>query len=444
MKFNFKDYWKNNFAIERDVDITNECAMLNRRNIVVKNIVFYSNLFFTLILFIIGMLSGTTSNLVMTGILLPLTFIINRTLKKLIIKAPGDYIKQMIAEYFCVFYMFLISFILYIKLMLGASDMEVKYQDSAYILIYYAMIVMSLYQDPKLIKNAFPYLLSFVTIFHFTLTYDFIHMSPDTSNGIEGFIENIKVIFKEGYIYDIFLRTLFLVVFFAVLYITVFLASRMQEQRKTELLKRQNVQDAFVDVVVNLFDSTLQDSAITSQEKLEAPLLEDMVVKLSQLWGMDTNEVERSKDFATIHYKGEVDFDVSSIEDTDKKFEMLESQTELGNNIIRRLQIRRKSIDIYRAGLEGWNDEDFKRSVKSVTEGDYMYQIVLLCDLYILFRNVRPFKRTFNHQQALDRFETEYHWYFDRELLDRFIKFSNDFNDIYVNFVSRGYVDSED
>ena len=175
-KLKFKGIWKNMFSIEQDVDITDDCAMLYRRNIVVKNIIFFSNLIYTGIFALLSF--GTPSNWVMTIILFPLTFVVNNTLKKLIILNERDMIKQQIASYFCVFYMFLLAVVLYVKMMTGTDAI---YRDSSYILIYYSLVVISLYQSPKMIRNISTYLLALVTILHFIITYDIIHKDYFTS-----------------------------------------------------------------------------------------------------------------------------------------------------------------------------------------------------------------------------------------------------------------------
>lgn len=422
-KFKFKGFWKKMFSIEQDVDITDDTAMLYRRNIVVKNIIFFSNLIYTVIFAIISF--GTPSNWVMTIILFPLTFLVNHTLKKLIINNQKDMVKQQIASYFCVFYMFLLAIVMYVKMMTGNDAI---YRDSSYILIYYSLVVISLYQSPKMIKNISTYLLAFVTILHFIITYDIIEKDYATN-----LIDFFKKFFISDEFKDIILRTLMLVAFMIVLYAITYMGNRIQEQRKEELLKRKNVQKDFTKVVIDMFDVTLSGNQIGEDEHIQGDLLETMTRKLSSIIGLPPDKIDEAIDYSTIHLKGKLDLDVENIEDQDEQFEKLRVQTGLGNRIVKRLELRRKREDIIRAHEEGGNIESLIKKSKEI-ENDDISQIVLLCDLYITLRSPKINKRPLSHKVSMDRITNDYKIYFNYEIIDRFTRFANDFDDIYGNY----------
>ena len=73
--------FNNMLSFEKGIDITDDYAVLKRKNIVIKNIIFFSNITYTLILFLISLLSNGTSNWVLTIIFVPVTFGLNRQKK---------------------------------------------------------------------------------------------------------------------------------------------------------------------------------------------------------------------------------------------------------------------------------------------------------------------------------------------------------------------------
>lgn len=422
-KFKFKKLWKNMFSIEQDVDITDETQMLYRRNIVVKNIIFFSNLIYTLIFALISF--GTPSNWVMTIVLFPFTFVLNKTLKKTIMKNEKSMFHQQIASYFCVAYMFVIAIVTYIKMMTSSNAI---YSDSSYILIYYSLIVISIYQSPTMIKNISWYLLAIVTVLHFFLTYDIIDKDYATN-----LFDFIKKFFISDEFKDILIRTIMLGAFMIVLYAISFMGNRIQEQRKLELIKRKNVQNDFTKVVTDMFDITLSGNQIGEDEHIQGELLETMTRKLSSIIGLDPEKINEAVSYSTIHLKAKLDLNVEGIVDQDEQFEKLRVQTDLGNRIVKRLELRRKRDDIIRNHEEGGNIDAFILKTKEI-QNDFISQIVLLCDLYITLRSPKVNKRPLSHRISTDRITNEYKNYFDYEIIDRFMRFENDFDDIFINF----------
>ena len=58
----------------------------------------------------------------------------------------------------------------------------------------------------------------------------------------------------------------------------------------------------------------------------------------------------------------------------------------------------------------------------------------MLCDLYITLRSPKTYKRSWSHSKSMELIINEYKLYFDDDILDRFVKFAQDFDDIYNNF----------
>ena len=106
--------FSNMFGFESGIDITNDNQVLYRKNIVIKNIIFVSNLVFTLMFAILSF--GEHSNIILSAILIPVTFLVNLGLTRTIRKDPNDLTTQTIASYIACFYMFLLSIVIYFKL----------------------------------------------------------------------------------------------------------------------------------------------------------------------------------------------------------------------------------------------------------------------------------------------------------------------------------------
>ena len=255
-KFKNNKTFDNWFGFESGVDITDETKVLYRRNNVIKRIIFLSNLVFSGLFALLSI--GESSNVLLTIILFPLTFIVNAGLKKTINKAPDDHNTQELASYIASFYMILISIVIYVKLKFGSI---VYLQECGYILLYYSLAICSLYQNKKLMKTVFQWTLVIVTILHFTVTYNVIF-----SEAAKDILELLKVIFVSDVGRDILLRTILLALFMVVLYSIVSIGEFMQEERKNELIKRRQVQEDFTNVVTKIFSQFLGTYAFISTE----------------------------------------------------------------------------------------------------------------------------------------------------------------------------------
>ncbi len=430
-KLKFKGLFSKLFAVEYDVDITDDTAMLYRRNIVVKNIIFFSNIVYSIIFMILAFADKSTSNFAITLILFPLSFVVNKTLNKFVNGDEKDMVKQTIASYICVFYMFVVSIMLYVKMRVfteNALGGQPIYSDAAYVLIYYSIGVISLYQSPKLIKNIAPYVLAVVSCLHLSTTYDIVHASYTKS-----VLAFVKGFFVSDEFKDILVRTLLLAAYLVVMYSLADITSKQQLQRKVELIKRQTVQDDFTKIVTDMFNVTLNFNQITEEERLQGPLLEKMVVKLSDVIGLSEEETLKNKNFSTIHLNAAVDLDTSNITSNDEKFKKLREQTSIGNEIARRLELRRKAEDIYRSNNEGWSSEEFVAKTKQI-QNNRDSNIILLSDLYIILRSPRNYKRTYSHENSMKLIREVYYIYFDNDLIDRFERFGKDFEELFNNY----------
>ena len=233
------------FGFEQGVDITDDVAVLFRRNVVIKHIVFVSNLMYSIILFVLSLSTkDEVSNWIVTFIAFPLTYVINKFLTKLINMDPHDKTKQSVAMYVSAFYIFFSSILIYARLY------QIDYfETAAYILMYYAIVVISLYQERKLLSSSFQGLLALLTVIHFIWTFT-IHRLVQEGETIMEFLPRFVTLPEFG---DILLRTLLFILFYFVVYAIVSMGQYMQEERKKELIKHRKVQGDLSHIVLCCF-----------------------------------------------------------------------------------------------------------------------------------------------------------------------------------------------
>lgn len=413
--------YNNLFGFESNIDITKDVLVLFRKNVVIKNIVLLSNLIYTLIFSIVSI--GERSNWFLTILCIPVTYLVNRTLKKMIYKDKENYLRQQIAMYICCFYMFLSALLIYTRLKTGLSNSF--FGEAGYILLYYSLIICSFYQSKKLLRSVYPWVIVLLTIIHFSITYNIIFNNNLTAE------DNYLIIFLKSYEFrDIILRTFILLIFMLVLYISVSITEYLSEERKKELIRRQEVEKNYNDVVSDLFRIALNPKPRTKAEENEGLLLSEMSYKLATLNGLVEDEALKIKKYANIHLIAKIDLDIPADLASDERFKKLSEESKLASLVLRRLQLERKTEDIIRAHLEGAADLIVENNQSTATSD----QVVMLCDMYISLRSARTYKRAINHNNTINLLENVYRIYFDPLLFDRFLRYSEDFRDMFDNF----------
>lgn len=423
-KDRFSHWFDDMFGFEQGIDISDETQVLFRRNVVIKNIIFISNIVYTILLTFFSAFNSQRSNWILTVILFPLTFLINITLKRMIFREKDDFMHQQIAMYFACFYMFISSVLIYMKL----KNSDSNFGEAGYILIYYSLVVVSLYQDKKMLKTVCIWLLVLITILHFTITYSLISTTEEGSifHQINSFIHSLEFS-------DILLRTIILCAFMIVLYVIVGISQYMQDERKKELVKRKQVQDDFTEVVTEMFKVTLNERTMTKNDKQQIEITSLMVERLTEILGLPRQACESYTKFARIHVDEHVDLDLSKITDKDAQFERLKSQTELGNTIVKRLEISRRCEDIIRTSTESGSESELLEIMRN-EKLDEQSQVVLIAQMYTALRSVNNYKRPYPHRLAIETMQKEFRVYFDSFIFERFIRFQDEFEKIFDNF----------
>ena len=423
-----KSFFERNFSFEHGVDLNDEVEVLFRRNIVIKNIIFVSNIVYSIILFLVSIGDPSNGNWLWSVIPFPLTFVINQTIKKIIYSENKDLIRQQIAMYMCSFYMFLSAIFVYIKLKSGITT--VGYAEAGYMLLYYSLVVISLYQDTKMLKNVFGWMFAIVTILHFTMTHSLVDYA---SNGFMEFIKNItgnQELLTN--LKDILFRTLVMLIFMLAIYVITAIGEKMSNERVAELNKRKGIQEDFKNVVTNLYNVLLETKVGYDDNSSQLPLLALMVAKLSSLYSLSPAKCEEIVEFALYNKNHQLNLTLLET-NTETQFDALREQTSIGYMIAKRMQLSQKCENIVRAHIEGWNTQEFQIKMLNM-QNNIESQIILICDMYIALRSVKSYKRPYPHKHVIEYLEKEFKIYFNSELFDRFIKFEKDFETMYNDY----------
>ncbi len=421
-------FFERNFSFEHGVDLNDEVEVLFRRNIVIKNIIFVSNIVYSIILLLVSIGDPSNGNWLWSIIPFPLTFVINQTIKKIIYSENKDLIRQQIAMYMCSFYMFLSAILVYIKLKSGITT--VGYSEAGYMLLYYSLVVISLYQDTKMLKNVFGWMFAIVTILHFTMTHSLVDYA---SNGFISFIKNItadEVLLLN--LKDILFRTLVMLVFMLAIYIITAIGEKMSNERVAELTKRKDIQKDFKNVVTNLYEVLLETRVGYDDNSTQLPLLANMVGKLASLYSFSPQKCEEIVEFALYNKNHQLNLTVAE-ESSEIEFDTLREQTSIGFVVAKRMQLSQKCENIVRAHIEGWNNQEFQIKMLNI-QNNIESQIILICDMYISLRSIKSYKRPYPHKHVIEYLEKEFKIYFNNDLFNRFIKFEKDFEAMYNEY----------
>ena len=428
----------NMLSFEKGIDITDDYQVLKRKNIVIKNIIFFSNITYTVILFLISLIANSAAgwkitNWVITILFVPVTFGLNRTLSKLISDSTEDVIKQQIAMYIASFYMILSSVLIYFRLHKVESVDGTGYfglSEAAYILIYYSLLVVSLYQDKKMLMSVCRWMLVIITIIHFTITYSIVDADYATS-----LVAFVKEFFRSPEFMDILLRTLFLILFMVVLITNVGIAQYAYLERKNEAVKRQGAQADYSDVVNDLFSVILGMRIVSGNDRDHITLISRMAINLGKTLRLSNNDLDELNKYVSIHIEERKNLVVVKKDNmTEEDYMEVRRRSEVGARVAKRLQLEQKCEDIIRTHIEGAPTKSFKNEMNNMLM-DMENQIVLICDCYITMREAKSYKRPYAHKLTIDFMNHELMDYFNEEVFDKFMKNSDSFEEMYNNSI---------
>jgi HD-GYP domain-containing protein (c-di-GMP phosphodiesterase class II) len=326
--------------------------------------------------------------------------------------------------YVAAFYIFFSSILIYARL----YNIE-YFETGAYILMYYAIVVISLYQEKRLLAGSFQGLLALLTVIHLIWTYNFHGLV----NG-ETIISFLPKFIRLPEFSDILLRTLLFILFYFVVFAIVSMGQFMQEERKKELVKRRQVQGDFSHIVGDLF-SVVFSSSYTLMDKRHAYQVQTMAMKLGDYYGLSQQKMTDMNVYAIIHLQYQEIKNLLNDMNTfdEKSYDLLKEKTELGSKIAKRMQLAQKCEDIARAHMEDTANEKFLKEMLLI-QPEIESQVILLSDLYITMRGLKSYKRPMAHKDVIKLFQSGLANYFDYDLKERFLKIHDEFNEMYNNF----------
>lgn len=424
------------FGFEKNIDITNDITVLRRRNVVIKNILFLLNLVYFVLLLIITLtkMGGSdTLNWIITVSTFPLMFVLNYFLSKLIKKDEKDSIdhsitKQQIARYFIVSYLFITVVLFYLKINISPFNFVngktttiifTNLETFSYILFYITMIIIALFQDKKVLFNSGILMFSILTIIHFLVTHKTYDSSAD--------INKILV--------DIILRSIVYIIFFIALYASVAISQSVLQQRKTELIKRHNIQENFLNISKDLFKVVLfRDNVLLKPEELSN--LNNMAKSLARKFAISETEIKNMERYILITTRINEINDLTTLDDidTDMKMQDVIEKSKLGAEIAKRIQLAQKSEDIARAFEQQTINSSFVSETNKI-QREVLSDIILICDTYIKMRQALPYKRPQSHDNVIKNFKSVLYVFFRDDMLQRFYDFNKEFQQIYDSFI---------
>lgn len=351
----------------------------------------------------------------------PFTFFLNEVIKKVIYSDRHDKTKQEIGMYGLAIYAF-------VSVILFYARFYQHYETAIYILIYYAIVIISLYQSKTLILWSAAGMLASITVIHFTWTYNIAEEYSGMSVG-----EFLRNFVHDQRFNDLLLRTVLFVMFVIVVYAIVSIGHYMQEQRRIELIKRREIQNDFTEIVSDLFKVILASKSpfLDTQHVL---LVTEISLYLAKMYGLNETELQSLKDYSMAHLKfNEIEDLVFPKDDKEVDFDALKGKTKLGTTIAKRLQLAQKVEDIARAHIEGSVNDQFVLQMQQI-QPEKEAQIILLCDLYVTMRSSKTYKRAYPNDTVIKLFSSQFKAYFDYQLLDRFLRFKKEIQIMYDEF----------
>ena len=453
------------FNFEAGVDILDDTSVLYRRNLVNKNILLVTN--FVFILF--ALIGNQNPNYIIIAIFAILMLAINTSLKKIIHEQPRTLLKQQMAMYIGSIYILFGSFGVYVKLrwssvafstkniignskFLAENDYLTKLAEeneflsryiysvtdasiaqAGYILIYFALVVIALYQNAALLRILFKWVLVIMTAVHIVVMYPLYNHAGSIKE-----LYTYLAVTNNNVFIDIVLRTLLLVVFYIALYSSVSIGEMMNNKRKEELIKRRDMEIDFKAVVGDVFDVIgVFNSNTINQNKEDAHRVAELASRLASVLGLSANVCTEIYEYSVIHIDKVNDLSILEYETKDvlneRDYQIIREKTILGSIIIKRLQLNQKSEDIIRAHFEKTADTDFTERMKRVQRSQEG-EIILLAEMYDILRQSRNYKNKLKHKRVIDLLHLEFKEYFEPYILDRFMKYQMEFEKFYDKY----------
>ena len=425
---------KHLFDLEAGIDILNETESLFRRNKIIKRIVFLTNITFGLFL-----LTRSFSLIIITGLVFVFTFGINRLLESLIYNDPSDELNQKIAMYLVSGNTLIVAISTFINLHIDALNaFNTNLPDAAtyaaianvsYGLVFFSLILTAFYQNKQLMLYA-SYATMFVyTVLHLVVIYPVYQTVTDFVSFTDYLVTNEAR--------DIGIRTVILLMFVLAINFNVRISEKLNEERKYEISNRRGLEKDFIQIIKDLFSSIeIFQANNLYLDQFSTYRSVQMIRKLAGLIGKRIQELEAITTFAKIHIDQKdvlTLLDYESIQTLNPRdYAEIERRTTVGRRILKRIRIHQYAEDLIR----NFTNRAFEKELgEPPVAMNLETQLVLLFDLYDALRMDRLYKDAFTHREAVRILRDQFSDMFEFQLLDRFIRFEDEFRELYDTFV---------
>ncbi|HEY8364996.1 MAG TPA: hypothetical protein VIK84_05435, partial [Haloplasmataceae bacterium] len=224
------------FALEFEgFDVLDATEVLRRKNIIVNRLLLITNILITVFIVIYYESIGLPKSL---SLLIP-TVLINVLLTYFISSQKDDYEKQVMGMYLAILSVCYISLRLYTLYPVTFT----------YIFIYIALVIVALFQNRHAI------ILGDILIFSVA---SYIHINE--------VLKDNPLLINDTH--DITVYTMFLILYIFVITSLVFFSEYMDNERKKELKKREELEEEFKGVLGNVFDTIDDFSQVTENNEI--------------------------------------------------------------------------------------------------------------------------------------------------------------------------------
>lgn len=403
----------NFFKLEQDdFNILDSTEVLRRRNILVNRVLMLTNIFVTLI----TITYPHTIPVYQTISVLVPTFGINILIFYFVNYNADNHDKQLLGMYVAVLSVLYLSFRMYFLYPSAYS----------YFFIYYALIVVALFQNRHAMMLGGTLGVVIATIFHLN---DMHQLS--TQNELAYTI----ISSPENALRDIIILSFLLLFYIFVLTAMVIFSEYLDKERKKELQKRSELEREFNEVLFNVFDTIEDFTQINDKNELGGDYaVAIMAKKLALMLELSEQEADEVFTFAIstgINYDYSLEYDDIQKENLLKDYDSIKYKLDMGSRLLRRMRLKIKMDTMVRTRYESswFLSSNFKRMTGE--DSSIENQIVLICDTYVTLRDKQSYKKALVHAKAIKELSDNFTHIFEEKILNTFLENHVEFEVVY-------------
>ncbi|HEY8436427.1 MAG TPA: hypothetical protein VIK63_05260 [Haloplasmataceae bacterium] len=403
----------NFFKLEQDdFNILDSTELLRRRNILVNRVLMLTNVFVTIIAVTYPLKVPAYQTV---SVLIP-TVGINFLIYYFVNYNAQDHDKQLLGMYVAVLSVCYLSFRMYFLYPSAYS----------YFFIYYALIVVALFQNRHAMIIGGTLSLVIATIFHMS-----------DVNKLAANDEPVYTIIssRDHAMRDVTILSFLLLFYVFVLTAMVIFSEYLDRERKKELQRRSELEREFNEVLFNVFDTIEDFAQINDQNELSGDYaVAIMSKKLALMLGMNEQEADRVFAYAIstgINYDYSLDYDEMQKQNLLKDYDSIKYKLDMGSRLLRRMRLKIKMDALVRSRFESnwFHSSQFKQMTGE--DSSLENQIVLICDTYVTLRDRQSYKKPMVHAKAIKELADHFTHIFDERVLNTFLENHVEFEVVY-------------